>query len=202
MNFTMLYRMKIWFLNNSRTLQLRTTNKIIFFSILEPRGLIRLLQFIFAIFAFATACNGGSNLSLSDNANNNPVTASWSYPYDLTSTPLVTDLNQTQNYLSLSNDIKPSAQFFVFTGVTSMLLSLALLIVYVFMDRQYRNDERLPVGDFIVTLIWMIFWIAASSAWAQGVSNLRSQTSIDYVTNLVSSCSSPNLCTKYECKWF
>jgi hypothetical protein len=166
----------------------------------EPRGLIRLLQFIFAIFAFATACNGGSNLSINDNNNNPLITASWSYPFDLTTTPIVTNLNQTQDYLSLSNDVKPSAQFFVFTGVTSMLLSLAFLILYVFMDRQYRNDERLPVGDLIVTLIWTIFWIAGSSAWAQGVTNIRSQTSIDYVTGLVPDCSNGTLCGNYQCK--
>jgi hypothetical protein len=122
--------------------------------------------------------------------NNVQVSASWSYAYSLTDTPLTTTLNQTQDFLSLSNDIRPSAQFFVFTGVTSMLISLGFTILYVFMDLQYRNDERFPIIDLIITLIWTIFWIASSSAWAQGVSNLRSDTSCDYVSSLVQGCNS------------
>ena len=128
------------------------------------------------------------------------ISASWSYPYHLEDTQLKTDLNQTQDYLSQSNDIKPSVEFFVFTGVTSMLLTLALLVIYVFADRLYRNDERIPIIDFIITLIWTIFWIAGSSAWGQGVTNLRSQTSIDYIKDLVTNCNTPNLCNKWECK--
>ena len=65
-----------------------------------------------------------------------------------------------------------------------MLLSLAFAVGYVLLDRQYRNDERFPTVDLIITIIWTIFWIAGSSAWAQGVSNIRSQTSFNYVSQL------------------
>jgi len=124
--------------------------------------------------------------------NNVQASASWSYAYSLTDTPLNTNTNlsETQGSLSLSNDIRPSAQFFVFTGVTSMLISLGFTILYVFMDLQYRNDERFPIIDLIITLIWTIFWIASSSAWAQGVTNLRSDTSCDYVLSLLPGCNS------------
>ena len=180
----------------------QSTNKTFdFVFTLEPRGLIRLLQFIFAIFAFATACNGGSDLSIKDSSNNQVISASWSYPYHLQDTQIVTTLNKTQDCLSLSNDVKPSAEFFVFTGVTSMLLSLAFTVLYVLMDRQYRNDERFPTIDLIITLIWTIFWIAGSSAWGQGVSNIHTQTSTDYVTKLVIGCNDiTGGCPNYECK--
>jgi len=81
-----------------------------------------------------------------------------------------------------------------------MLISLGFIIVYVLMDRQYRNDERFPIIDFIITLIWTIFWIASSSAWAQGVSNLRSQTSSDYIFNIVTGCNSTTTCVNFACK--
>lgn len=164
----------------------------------EPRGAIRLLQFIFAIFAFATASSGGSSLSIRKPNVTDAITVTWSYPYDLQSTPILTSLSKTREFLSLANDIKPSAEFFVFTGVTSMLISLALAIVYVFLDRQYRNDERYPIGDFLLTLIWTIFWIAGSSAWAQGVSNIRSQTSTDYVMKLVPACNVDPKCVESD----
>lgn len=128
------------------------------------------------------------------------ISASWSYPYHLEDTPLKTDYNQTQEYLSQSNDIKPSAEFFVFTGVTSMLIALALLVIYAFADQLYRNNERIPIIDFILTLIWTFFWIVGSSAWGQGVTNLRSQTSIDHIKRVVTDCKSSELCDKWECK--
>jgi len=76
-----------------------------------------------------------------------------------------------------------------------MLLSLGFLVLYIFMDRLYRNDERFPIIDFLITLIWTIFWIAGSSAWAQGVSNIRFQTSTDYVIGLVPDCANGQICT-------
>lgn len=146
--------------------------------ILEPRGLIRLLQFLFAIFAFATACNGRSSVTGSTSSNNTDVSASWSYPYNLKNAPINAPdwANATGKTISDSNDIKPSAEFFVFTGVTSMLISLAFLVIYVLLDRQYRNNDHYPLVDFTISIIWTIFWLAGSSAWAKGVSNLRSQT--------------------------
>ena len=126
--------------------------------------------------------------------------AEWSYPYNLKDTP-ITRLNGTQKTLSTTNDVKPSAEFFVFTGVTSMLLSLAFAVIYVLLDRQYRNDERLPIVDLTITVIWTIFWIAGSSAWAQGVNNIRALTSYDKVLSLVSDCTG-NPCAEKECKCF
>ena len=168
--------------------------------ILEPRGLIRVLQFIFAIFAFATACSGSSHLSIKHGGDNEAVKVSWSYPYHLKDTPIVTNLNTTRETVSTSNSIKPSVEFFVFTGVTSMLLSLGILVFYILMDRPYRNNEYFPTIDWIITIIWTIFWIAGSSAWAQGVSNIRSQTSYKYITELVNTCASTTNCQEYECK--
>ncbi|UJR09347.1 hypothetical protein I4U23_013590 [Adineta vaga] len=152
----------------------------------EPRGFIRLLQFIFAIFAFATACNGSSSLTIGATGQNDGR-AEWSYPYNLKD--LSISVGNSSTTLSTTNDIKPSAEFFVFTGVTSMLLSLAFTAMYVLMDRQYRNDERFPIIDLIITVIWTIFWIAGSSAWAQGVTNIRAQTSYDNILKLLPYCS-------------
>ncbi|CAF0746768.1 unnamed protein product [Didymodactylos carnosus] len=127
----------------------------------EPRGLIRLLEFIFAIFAFATAVNGASRLIINAPTPSEQLSAAWSYPYSL-SDVVITGTN-TSERLSDSNGIKPSAEFFVFTGVTSFLLSLAACIMYVFFDVKYRQDERLPLLDLLITVLWTIFWIAGSS---------------------------------------
>lgn len=130
----------------------------------------------------------------------NPAEADWSYPYNLQNTPIT--INGTTINLSASNDIKPSAEFFVFTGVTAMLLSLAFAIMYVLMDRQYRNDERFPIIDLVITVIWTIFWIAGSSAWAQGVTNIRSLTSYDSVVQQFGSACGALACSQAQCKFF
>ena len=79
--------------------QLRTDNKsiklFIVFFILEPRGLIRLLQFIFAIFAFATACNGSSSMAIDQNSVQ-VANVAWSYPYNLGNTQVNLLTNNTQ----------------------------------------------------------------------------------------------------------
>lgn len=159
----------------------------------EPRGLIRLLQFVFAICAFATACNGGSSIGITNTVTTETLTGSWSYPYNLQNSHIKFP-NASLVSISSANDIKPSAEFFVFTGVTSMLISLAFLVIYILFDRQYRNDERLPLVDFVLTIIWMIFWLAGSAAWAKGVSNIRSLTDWEDLSKRFSFCSAPQDC--------
>ena len=168
-------------------------------SLLEPRGLVRVLQFIFAIFAFATACNGRSSVALDRPVGNDAITASWSYPYNLKTSFIQ---NKSGDLVSISdaNDVKPSAEFFVFTGVTAMLISLAFIIIYVVLDRQYRNDERLPMIDFILCIIWSIFWLAGSAAWAKGVSNIRTLTSADEIRRRSGLCEPATTCLESSCK--
>ena len=169
---------------------------------LEPRGLIRLLQFLFAIFAFATACNGRSSVAIF-NPNGTDISASWSYPYNLQNTPISISPNSNVSGITVSdsNGIKPSAEFFVFTGVTSMLLSLAFLVIYVLFDRQYRNNDRFPLVDLIVTVVWTILWFAGSAAWAKGVTDLRSQTDWKSIADRSMVCSD-NMCSLNSCKFW
>ena len=137
---------------------------------------------------------------ISSDSANTSISASWSYPYNLKTAPIKIVANDSSlNTISIANDVKPAAEFFVFTGVTSMLLSLGFVILYVLMDRNYRSDERFPLIDFIVTAIWSIFWIAGSSAWAKGVSNIRSQTNWENVARRSQVC--PNIvdCHKSNC---
>ncbi|UJR36790.1 hypothetical protein I4U23_029503 [Adineta vaga] len=161
----------------------------------EPRGLIRLFQIIFAILAFATACNGRSSMSLDFGGKSDVITSSWSYPYKLSDSDIVFASNgSTINTISSSNDPKPAAEFFLFTSVTAMLLAIAFTFTYVFLNQQYRNNELFPTLDFFITLLWTIFWLAASSAWAQGVTNIRSQTGSDNIRQRSGICPSSSVC--------
>ena len=135
-----------------------------------------------------------------DGTPNSEISTSWSYPYNLRDTQI---RNGSADIKSISdaNDVKPSAEFFVFTGVTSMLISLAFAIVYVILDRQYRNDERLPLIDFVLCIIWTIFWLAGSAAWAKGVSNIRTLTAADAISARSGACSPTMPCMEKACKF-
>jgi len=146
-------------------------------------------------------------MSINVGPQNNAITASWSYPFNLQSSSIIYTPNNTAvNTISTSNDAKPAAVFFLFTGVTSMLLALAYMVLYVAMAEQYRNNELLPIIDFTVTMIWTIFWISGSSAWAQGVSNIRSQTALQNIGQRSGFCPAPGQaqgpspCTQANCK--
>ncbi len=139
-------------------------------------------------------------MSINVGPQNNAITASWSYAFNLQSSPIYASNGTILNTISTSNDAKPAAVFFLFTGVTSMLLALAYIVLYVAMAEQYRNNELFPIIDFTITMIWTIFWIAGSSAWAQGVSNIRSQTAFDNISQRSGVCSGPVPCTQANCK--
>jgi hypothetical protein len=148
-------------------------------------------------------------MSINFGPQNNAITASWSYPFNLQSSSIIYTLNNNStvlNTISTSNDAKPAAVFFLFTGVTAMLLTIAYMVFYVAMAEQYRNNQLLPIIDFTVTMIWTIFWIAGSSAWAQGVSNIRSQTAFENIGQRSGLCPAPLQapgpvpCTQANCK--
>ncbi|CAF0785917.1 unnamed protein product [Didymodactylos carnosus] len=183
----------ITFKMDSMQSKLSVTHAMAYWGIFrEPRGLLRLLQFVFAIFAFATAVNGTSYFVIDTGPSSPAIRADWSYPYSLGSVVVKNALsNNGTLYLSSSNGIKPSAEFFVFTGVTAFLLALAACIIYVFLDVKYRQDERLPSIDLLITVVWSIFWIAGSA----GVSDIRTQTDYDTVVAQIDSCNPSANCT-------
>lgn len=100
------------------------------------------------------------------------------YPFDLDSEGFTAQLcNQTvsQNLLQGS---KPAAEFYVFVGVIVFLYCLAALIMYVFCDDFYRQHNACTVGDFIISCAIVLLWLISSSAWAQGVTDLKFYTDL------------------------
>lgn len=73
-------------------------------------------------------------------------------------------------------DYSTSSQFFVAIGVITMLYSIAMLIVYIFFDPQYRQNPRIPQCDFLVSCALTCFWLLSAAAWSSGVSDLKFYT--------------------------
>lgn len=79
----------------------------------------------------------------------------------------------------ISGDMSSDSQFFVATGVLSMLYCLFIIAVYGFIDQMYKDKPEFPMADFILTTLLAIFWLSGSAAWSNGTSALKSMTDID-----------------------
>ncbi|KAM6319721.1 synaptophysin-like protein 1 [Podargus strigoides] len=151
----------------------------------EPLGLVRGLQWFFSIFAFATC--GGFSGAVSfrlacANQSDATVTAPFAYPFRLNEAIFTPSLAQLcpQHWTAdvhLVGDFSSSAQFFVVVAVFSFLYSMAALGVYLAFLHLYRGaGGKLPLVDFLTTVVFSFLWLVASSAWAKALTDLKIST--------------------------
>ncbi|KAI2663745.1 Synaptoporin [Labeo rohita] len=97
--------------------------------------------------------------------------------------------------LFLEGDYASSAQFFVTVSVLAFLYSLLATIVYIFYQNKYREKNRGPVVDFLVTLAFSSLWLVSSIAWAKTLSGVKTATDVHQILLLMSACrAQENLC--------
>lgn len=192
--------------NKAQNFASQTVENGRFEAVKEPIGFIKIVQFFMAILAFSIAVNGSSSLALNakcdataTDTKYSTFEASYSYPYDLTKVsfkntaacPSDTPKPDREKLTTEGYNIKSSAEWFVFVGVTSFLYSLVMLVVYVFMKHKYDNNIYLPLIDFCVTVLFALFWFIADIAWAKAISDIQHHTNTE---NVISSL--PGLCKK------
>ncbi|CAH0562172.1 unnamed protein product [Brassicogethes aeneus] len=134
----------------------------------EPRGVMRILHFVFSICAFATI-TGFSGFVAIKCPNDNEFTYDYSYPYNF-------QLNLTEKakcQVTVEGDFSSDAQFFVATGVLAMLYSIAIMAIYVKFDETYKSNNQWPLYDFIMTVIFGVLWLSSSAAWANSLLGLK-----------------------------
>ncbi|KAM9276846.1 synaptoporin [Morus bassanus] len=161
----------------------------------EPLAFLRVLEWLFAIFAFATCggYSGGLRLSV-DCANKSEsdlnIDIDFAYPFRLyqVNFDAPTCEGKHREKLSLIGDFSSSAEFFVTIAVFAFLYSLAATVVYIFFQNKYRENNRGPLIDFIVTVVFSFLWLVGSSAWAKGLSDVKIATDPDEVLLLMSAC--------------
>jgi len=148
----------------------------------EPRGFIKLLEFILAIFAFATTTSYSSRMTFSvfccskeETCDPKKQTISWSYPFELNQNKFPSSFcnGSSPETTSPYGDFSSSAEFYVFIGVMAFLYSIGALVLYIFFDDMYRGNTRIPVIDFVVSAVLTFMWLVASAAWADGVNDLK-----------------------------
>ncbi|GCB69435.1 synaptophysin-like protein 1 [Scyliorhinus torazame] len=165
----------------------------------EPIGFIKILEWIFAIFGFATCGGFSGKTALSVKCKNTNDTlllnATFQYPFRLNQILIVTKetCNQTVE-THLVGDFSSSAEFFVAIAVLAFLYCMAALVLYVGYLHIYRDGNRGPMIDFVVTAIFAFLWLVSSSAWGKGLTDLK------YSTNPETIIKNANVCKGFaEC---
>lgn len=160
-----------------------------------PLGFIRVLEWLFSIFAFAT-CGGytgqlrvsvdcldriGSNLSIG---------IDFAYPFRLYQVSFEAPAcdGMRRERLFLMGDFSSSAEFFVTISVFAFLYSLLATIVYVFFQNKYHESHRGPFIDFVATVVFSFMWLFSSSAWANALSGVKVATDPDEVQEYMTAC--------------
>lgn len=169
----------------------------------EPRGMIRWLQLFFAIIAFSTVVDFYTTISVNincptiqsstppppvpSNSSSSSTTPApptqtltvhpkltVSYPFDFTNS-LVNNSCPSQNYsYQHTAPLSGSPQFFVMTGVLSLIYASGTIVVYLLFSSTYDSIPVWPVADLIITAILSLFWFIASASFSSGVALLKS----------------------------
>ncbi|XP_034974239.1 synaptophysin-like protein 1 [Zootoca vivipara] len=149
----------------------------------EPLGFIKVLEWIFAIFAFATCggYSGKTSLNLTcDNVTNVSLQASFAYPFRLHHSafdnPSKEQCMKLWNTTYLVGDFSSPAQFFVTFAVFVFLYCMAALVLYVGYLHLYRGTGKLPMIDFVITVVVSFLWLVSTSAWAKALTDIKTST--------------------------
>lgn len=113
----------------------------------NPNSYLRLIEWVFALIAFATAA------SLNKNA--------WGYVESSTAMVSGDAAQQWDGYPSYVG-------FMIFTGVTGWLLTMIFFGLY---GTPKLQNARMLQADLAVSFIWTVFFLAAASAMAAKVDN-------------------------------
>uniref|UniRef100_A0A3Q2FPU0 Synaptoporin b n=1 Tax=Cyprinodon variegatus TaxID=28743 RepID=A0A3Q2FPU0_CYPVA len=150
---------------------------------------------IFAICAFATCGGYHGHLQIKVDCaariqNNLSINIDFGYPFRLQQVHFRAPLCEAmrEEVVFLNGDFSAAAQFFVTVGVLAFLYSLLATVVYVFYQNKYLKNNRGPLVDFLVTVIFSLTWLLSSCSWAKSLNDIKTATNPTEMLLLIAAC--------------
>ncbi|XP_062268388.1 synaptophysin-like protein 2a isoform X1 [Platichthys flesus] len=152
----------------------------------EPLGFIRVLEWVFTIFAFSTTGGyfGTTHFKVKcGDKEPEDVEAVFAYPFRLSAYPYkIPSCNGGQsNETYLQGDFSSSAEFFVCVSVFGFLYCTATVVLYLGFQNVYRQTTRGPIIDLVVTAAFAFLWLVSSSAWGKGLTDVKLATNPEHL---------------------
>ncbi|XP_018025298.1 synaptophysin [Hyalella azteca] len=163
----------------------------------EPRGFMKILQFLFTICAFATTTSYAASFSFvvkCSGLTDSMITGVVQYDFRLDHLHMRQKVCGVEQNILVSGDASSDAQFFVAVGVLAWLYVIAALILYTIFSPMYAANPLLPVIDCGMHALFAVLYLASSSAWANSLSMLKHATSFDTLV-----MENPHLCPEDKC---
>ncbi|XP_012657130.1 synaptophysin-like protein 2 isoform X3 [Otolemur garnettii] len=135
----------------------------------EPLGFIKVLQWLFAIFAFGSCGSYSGETGAMVRCNNeakdvSSIIVSFGYPFRLNriqyEMPLCDD-DSTSKTMHLMGDFSAPAEFFVTLGIFSFFYTMAALVLYLRFHKLYTENKRFP----LVLFGFINFFLWAGNCW-------------------------------------
>lgn len=172
----------------------------------EPKGFVKLIQVFVAIFAFATCTGFRGRIELEQNCNKTSIKAGADFKYPFQS-PLNFMIRECKNGAPAGNvrsnsvpfDYRSSTEYFVVIGVFCFLYSFGILVYYIMFEPDQSTSSVPPskfspsVIDFVISVVFVLFWFTSAIALAAAVTGIRSTTNIKTIISNLKDCG--NRCT-------
>ncbi|NXN44308.1 SYPL1 protein, partial [Rhinoptilus africanus] len=177
--------------------------RVDFGSLLEPLGFIKVLEWIFSIFVFATCggFQGETTLLVScKGVVNKTVTAAFAYPFRLNtvafSAPDPKRCGGTWTDIYLVGNFSSSAQFFVTLAVLAFLYCIAALVVYIGYKHVYQQSSKFPLTDLAITVITAFLWLVSTFSWATALADIKMSTGASIIPG-IEPCKAPGTTCRF-----
>uniref|UniRef100_A0A5K3EP78 MARVEL domain-containing protein n=1 Tax=Mesocestoides corti TaxID=53468 RepID=A0A5K3EP78_MESCO len=158
----------------------------------EPRGFVRILQLLFAIFAFASTTSFYGRITITavcPSQNETKYNLVFSYPFALTSLEKCNPVCDPKS--PLYGNFSSAAQFYVFIGVVAFLYCIGVLALYTIFVERYESVVIFRKADFGLSAFIVLLWFVASAVWARGVDQLKRYTSEEAIKE--------EICKNFNC---
>ncbi|NXO88679.1 SYPL1 protein, partial [Certhia brachydactyla] len=186
-----------WFLLLALASPVMVSLRMDFSVLLEPLGFVKVLEWVLAIFAFAT-CGGFQGetalLVSCKGVVNKTITAAFAYPFRLNtvvfSAPDPKGCGGTWTDVYLTGNFSSSAQFFVSLAALVFFYCITSLVIYIGCNHVYQQNKKFQLTDLAISALIAFLWLVSTFVWAKALADIKVSTGASIIPG-IESCKAP-----------